>query len=321
MKNVSTILADVVAHEHANLDSFPFRYGFTYPRTTQIELFNCRNHKWQIEDIRFEVDADFVTPEGNRETGHFIVMFTQYKNPKVVTVWKNDQESEFFISKLLTSMRKKGKISTRQLIDMNPLYKAGEANTFEDLARIIAAREFEPAKKLELERLGRIAKSEARLEFRKLVSQLETEKKRAEEAVSQLKVVVDNERQQRERVESENEALAKKLGIKEGELKSYISELNKMRRTRSGHNLNLDEGAVLVAVNRGVIHRGSKCTELVFSNGVRKYMKISTFDRDLSVTAKAQKLIGEVVKTTSWDPVREPGKWSRQGYFMNVYQA
>ena len=85
MNNVSTILADVVAHEHTNLDSLPFRYGFSYPRTTQIELFNCQNHKWQIEDIRFEVDADFVTPAGNRESGHFIIMFTQHKNPKVVT--------------------------------------------------------------------------------------------------------------------------------------------------------------------------------------------------------------------------------------------
>lgn len=321
MNNVSILLADVVAHEHTNLDSLPFRYGFSYPRTTQIELFNCQNHKWQIEDIRFEVDADFVTPAGNRESGHFIIMFTQHKNPKVVTVWKNDQESEFFISKLLTSMRKKGKISTKQLIEMHPLYKAGEANTFEDLSRIIAAREFEPAKKLELERLGRIAKSEARLEFRELVTQLKGDKKRAEEAVSELKVVVDNERQQRERIESENESLAKKLGIKEGELKSYMSELDKMRRTRSGHSLNLDGRAVLTAVNKGVMHRGSRCTELVFSNGVRKYMKISTFDRDLSVTMKAQNLVGEMVKTTSWDPIREPGKWSRQGYFMNVYQA
>ena len=321
MNNITTILADVVAHEHANLDSFPFRYGFTYPRTTQIELFNCRNHKWQIEDIKFEVDADFVTPEGNRETGHFIIMFTQHKNPKVVTVWKHDQESEFFISKLLTSMRKKGKISTRQLIEMNPLYKAGQANTFEDLARIIAAREFEPAKKLELERLGRKAKSEARLEFSKLVRQLESDKRRAEDAITKLTVVVDNERQQREKAESENEALAKKLGIKENELKSYMSELEKMKRTRAGHDLNLDRGERLQAVNEGVYHRGSLCTELVFANGLRKYMKISTFDRDLSVTVKAKRLVGEVVKTTSWDPVREPGKWSRQGYFMNVYQA
>jgi len=321
MNNVTTILADVVAHEHANLDSFPFRYGFTYPQTTQIDLFNCRNHKWQIEDIKFEVDADFVTPEGNRETGHFILMFTQHKNPKVVTVWKNDQESEFFISKLLTSMRKKGKISPRQLIEMHPLYAAGEANTFEDLARIIAAREFEPARKQELERLGRIAKSEARLEFKELIAQLESEKTCAEEAVIQLEVVVDNERQKRERVESENESLARKLGIKEGELKSYMSELDKMKRTRVGHTLNLDTGAVLAAVNKGVIHRGSQCTELVFSNGIRKYMKISTFDRDLSITTKAQSLVGRAVKTTTWDPIREPGKWSRQGYFMNVYQA
>ena len=86
-------------------------------------------------------------------------MFTQHKNPKVVAAWKHDQEKRIlFISKLLTSMRKKGKVSTRELIEMHPLYKAGEANTFEDLSRIIAGWEFEPAKKQELERLGRIRK-------------------------------------------------------------------------------------------------------------------------------------------------------------------
>ena len=26
------------------------------------------------------------------------------------------------------------------------------------------------------------------------------------------------------------------------------------------------------------------------------------------------------VKTSCWDPIREPGKWSSQGYFRNVYE-
>ena len=321
MKNYSKILADVVANEHANLDSLPFRYGFTYPRTTQMALFNCRNHNWQIEDVKFEVDADFITPNGTKETGHFIIMFTEHKNPKVVTVWRNDQENEFFISKLLTSLRKQSKISTRELIEMNPLYLAGQANTFEDLARILAIREFEPEKKQELERLGRIAKSEARLEFKELVNKLEAENKRSQETVIKLTDAVSAERQQRRKVEQENKNLADKIGIKENELRAYMAELSKIKRQRAGHNVNLDSGQVLVAVHKNVYHRGSTCTQLVLSNGQRKHIKISTFDRDLAVTKKAETLLGKVVKTTSWDPVHEPGKWSLQGYFMNIYQA
>ena len=77
----------------------------------------------------------------------------------------------------------------------------------------------------------------------------------------------------------------------------------------------------LAKVNRAVLHRGSSCTELVFTNGTRKYMKTSTFDRDLSVTKKAERLIGATVKTTCWDPVHEPGKWSSQNYFRGIYEV
>ena len=55
-------------------------------------------------------------------------------------------------------------------------------------------------------------------------------------------------------------------------------------------------------------------------DGTRLYMKTITFDRGLRVTAKAQKLVGKKVKTSCWDPIREPGKWSSQGYFRNVYE-
>ena len=67
------------------------------------------------------------------------------------------------------------------------------------------------------------------------------------------------------------------------------------------------------------MHRGSSCTELVMEDGTRLYMKTITFDRDLQVTAKAKTLVGRKVKTSCWDPIREPGKWSSQGYFRNVY--
>ena len=48
-------------------------------------------------------------------------------------------------------------------------------------------------------------------------------------------------------------------------------------------------------------------------------MKTSTFDRDLFITQKAERLIGDAVKITCWDPVHEPGKWSSQGYFRGIY--
>ena len=87
-----------------------------------------------------------------------------------------------------------------------------------------------------------------------------------------------------------------------------------------GSTQTLETEKVLESVNTEVFHRGSSCTELVMGDGTRLYMKTITFDRDLRVTAKAQTLVGKKVKTSCWDPIREPGKWSRQGYFRNVYE-
>ena len=76
---------------------------------------------------------------------------------------------------------------------------------------------------------------------------------------------------------------------------------------------------ILEAVNTQVNHRGSLCTELVMKDGARLYMKTSTFDPDFSVSVKAKSLIGRRVKTSSWNPISEPRKWSRQNYFRYVY--
>ena len=197
----------------------------------------------------------------------------------------------------------------------------GQTNTFESLSKILAEREFAPEKQRELERLKNVAKSEARLEFTKLKKRLEEQNRRSENEIVRLTKLVKEEQSLRQTAEQKEAQLARKLGINEKELLAYKAEIQKMQRTRVGHDLNLHEGSKLNSVHENVLHRGSSCTMLVFSNGQRKYMKTSTFDRDYAVTNKAKRLVGCLVKTTTWDPVSEPGKWSRQGYFMNVYEA
>ena len=49
------ILVDIVKHEHANMDSFPFRYGIHYERNTKLQLFNCENHEWQQLNVVLKV--------------------------------------------------------------------------------------------------------------------------------------------------------------------------------------------------------------------------------------------------------------------------
>jgi hypothetical protein len=75
----------------------------------------------------------------------------------------------------------------------------------------------------------------------------------------------------------------------------------------------------LVSVKEHQMIRGSSCTVLVMGDGSKRHMKTSTFDLDGKITEKAKKLIGTKVRTSCWDPKNAPGKWSRQGYFRNIY--
>ena len=107
--------------------------------------------------------------------------------------------------------------------------------------------------------------------------------------------------------------------------KNLEEELEQFRSQQSiansqGSTQTLERMKSLEAVNIDVNHRGSSCTELVMEDGTRLYMNTTTFDKDLSITAKAKSLIGRKVKTSCWDPIGELGKWSRQGYFRNVYE-
>ena len=78
---------------------------------------------------------------------------------------------------------------------------------------------------------------------------------------------------------------------------------------------------VLIRVNEGIIHANSVCTELIFEDGDRRWIKIKTFDFDGTITKKAKTLINQRVSITSWDPVDEPLKWTNLGYFRNIYKA
>ena len=75
------------------------------------------------------------------------------------------------------------------------------------------------------------------------------------------------------------------------EFEEYKKENQRAASDRITSIATLSEITTLIAVNRNIMHRGSSCTELVFSNNDRKYMKTVTFDPSLAVTRKAEKLI------------------------------
>jgi hypothetical protein len=91
------------------------------------------------------------------------------------------------------------------------------------------------------------------------------------------------------------------------------------RSTRSNNVAMLYSPDTLVMIKENEFIRGASCTVLVMGDGSRRQMKTSTFDPDGSITQKAKALIGSRVSTTCWDAKRNPGRWTNQNYFRNIF--
>jgi hypothetical protein len=312
---INSLNADLYANEHANMDSLPFRYGFQYPRDRTIELYKASDWEQQKND-RYKVTASFQDVRGNEQRGTFILMKTPSPILKVVTVWRNDQKNEFYLSELMKNLRKDGKIRVSDLIDLHPRYLSGELVSMSALFDALVMKA-----DVNLNERDPDIEEKIKTKYEEQITNLEFENSRvrniAEVAVKGLK--------EQDSVINEQEAEIKKhrndYDLLAAEFEEYKKENQKAANDRTASIATLSEITTLKSVNRNIMHRGSSCTELVFSNGDRKYMKTVTFDPTLSVTSKAERLVNRQVKTTCWDPVNQPGYWSSQGYFRGIYQV
>ena len=284
--------------EHANLDSFPLRFGFTFTENTKLEIL-CdpstlkpdKNPKYKD---RYNIVAKFTNPKNFlTERGVFYLINNQknknYFNDKVVTIIRyfDERETEHHLTEVIRALRDSRDITTEELIKMHPLYMNRKLSTHADLIKLLV------------------------------------EKKTAEE-VLRIQAIADKAIEKFEKLKSEIDDLNAVIIDLEGkniEIQNELDAYKKQERIANmqGSTQTLERVKILEAVNTKVMHRGSSCTELVMEDGTRLYMKTITFDRDLQVTAKAKTLVGRKVKTSCWDPIREPGKWSSQGYFRNIY--
>jgi len=290
---------------HANLDSFPLRYGVHYPHSKTIELYDCTN--W-IKDQKFSdrhhVDAKFIGKDNQEDFGHFVLAESQFDNMKIVTVWKHDMEVEYKLSNWLRFLREGNNISVQDLLEFHPYYANGTATSFEEIYKLLLDRD---VKKITNKKLENVAK-----DFQK-----EIEAKQ-DELSDLLKIKLELSKINSQLTNDLDKANIK---IKEFEQEKFREE-SKKAQSQNGEKVivTLGEKLLLVKVN-DVIHRGSNCTELEFSNGERQWMKQKTFDKFGIVTQKAKSLINETVITSSWNPKSNRTLWKKQGYFRNIYKA
>jgi hypothetical protein len=316
----------VAAGEHANMDSLPFRFGIHFKSDFYLSLSELRNIAPGRRDGFVELDATFemldhtfqtIDKFGNPTdhftetyTGHFVLLKQSRGDStfKVVTVWRNDSEDEFYLSELMKRLRKAGDLTPEILLEFHPRYLSGELNSMEALFSALVEKG--SVSEISSANIAAI-KSELHEEYE---SEIKFVRDIANRAVQGLKA---EEAKSREK-EVENSQLKEQLGLVREEFERYKQE-NSTASARS-ETATLSDENILIKVNFDVFYNGSSCTELIFSNQDKKYMKVSTFDPTLEISKKAKSLEGKKVKTTCWDPINQPGKWSSQGYFRNVYE-
>lgn len=310
-----TLDVDLYANEHVNMDSLPFRYGFQFPSNTVMTLYNICDLEQQSND-RVKLTASFIDIDGNEQSGTFILMKKSSPLLKVVTIWLNDKKDEFYLSELMKNLRKDKKIRVSDLIDLHPRYRSGKLVTMSALFDALIMK-----KEVNLTERDSVIEEKIKNKYEDQIRSLHSENLRVTN-IAQIAIKGLNERDNIiKQQETEIKDKENKYNLLVTEFEEYKKENQRAGRDRTISVATLSEETTLQAVNRNIIHRGSSCTELVFSNGKRKYMKISTFDPNLSITSKAERLINKQVRTTCWDPVNEPGKWSRQGYFRGIYEV
>ena len=311
---------------HANCDSLPLRFGmhFRSDQKLVLEVIKDLGRDSAYPD-RFHVEAKFQDPaalDAKYCIGHFVLSDNLQEGcPTLVTVWRGDRDTEWGLSTTMKALRKDGFVTVENLLEMHPLYLAGKVTDSAGLIKYLSSS----IAKNDIERFERVA-SQARDETALAIKNLEAAREDAELARNKAEHMEKIAREAIgvvEDLEVERSIQQKKISdlearIKEGEARYKLESL---AAENDSSVATLSSSDKLVAVKEGIIIRGSACTVLVFEDGTERHMKTSTFDREGLVTKKAKELVGSRVKTTCWDPIGSPGKWSRQGYFRNIYET
>jgi hypothetical protein len=325
-KIMNIITVSVLRGSHANCDSLPLRFGMHFGADQKLDLE-------VIKDLgrdpgypdRFHVEARFrdpTMPDAKEHRGHFVLGENpRDRLPSLVTVWSGDRDTEWGLSNTMTALRKDGFVTVEHLLEMHPLYLAGKVTDSVGLMKYLSSS----IAKKDIERFERVA-SQAREETALAIKNLEAAREDAE--------LARNKAERMKKVAIEAICAVEGLEVESTKQKEQISQLEarikegetryKMETLAAGRDSSvatLSSPDTLVAVNEKVMVRGSACTVLVMADGSQRHMKTATFDRDGSITKKAKELVGSRVRTTCWDPIGSPGKWSRQGYFRNIYET
>lgn len=112
----------IQANGHANLDSFPFRFGYSFPKETILTIKNWERIRDELvhdPNHRKVVKGSFILPSDGRE---YRAKFILLKDDNtVITVIRKDQfiQAEFQLSEHIRAYREEGHIGVPDIIQMH----------------------------------------------------------------------------------------------------------------------------------------------------------------------------------------------------------
>ena len=133
----------VKKNQHANLDSFPFRYGFSENKDFKLSI--VYESKPKVQNVRSQQrlsinNAKFINPiTGYSEEGKFVLAReAEDHHYSVVTVIRSDENVDKTLSKALHLFRKHNYVTVNQLINyFHPKYIEGKIKTHHDLKKYL----------------------------------------------------------------------------------------------------------------------------------------------------------------------------------------
>lgn len=142
LKASSELDVRVVVVDHANCDSLPLRFGLHYQTDTVLTLrrarFLCVDSQYPD---RCHVEADFEGSHGTPSSGHFVLGVRDgAAEPVVVTVWRHDIKTEFYLSEVMIRLRENGFLKPADLLELHPLYASGNLRTHADLVQQLSLK-------------------------------------------------------------------------------------------------------------------------------------------------------------------------------------
>ena len=305
-----SLVVHVPSDEHANCDSLPLRYGMHFEVDAKITLTRISlTNKPQKNFDRISLDAYFLDSNKKEQFGHFIIGERKGLDlPVLVTVWRNDADTEEHLSAVMRSLRECNLLSPQALIELHPNYIKGEISKHADLVILLG-------EKMSDEQIRMMKETVAASEQR--TNAAIAERNQALEVAKTLKTEV-------KQLIEVNANQGSIIAEQEFTIQIQKMDIDRLKREqlnaqKENKQVTLSSPDLLVDVLENQLYQGSSCTVLILGDKSRRYMKTSTFDPTGLITENAKKLKGKRVRISCWDPINKPGYWTKQGYFRNVY--